>query len=1252
MSQVTPSPVQPRRRAGVRHALFGVIALALVCLLAWWGWSSWSRHRMQLAIEANNRGVGYMEYFEEKVPAEGVIGYVKAGKEFEEVVRLMPDWRPGKINLGIALLNSGNKNPADLDRSAAIFEAILHEDPKDPYANYCLGILNQHRKYQSAADYFRVVTEVDPGDPHAWAFQAQTTPNDLEAQLKYYRKAVELCPTLSMAIYGLSQVYNQLAGQAEEAKNPAEKKRLEEQAAKLLAEFEALKAAQWETPSGIKYTEMGKYATVIDTRPPGVPAPPTGPLPLFLPEKKFEVQLAAGARWAQKEDLGTDVVGELRRAVRERFGATIVVVDYDRDGKPDLFLAGAVVENGQVRDLLLHNEGNGVFKDVTAAAGLATPHPTLGCTVGDFDNDGFPDLLLTGAGSQRLFRNKRDGSFEDVTKQAGFDKLTSVCLGAIFVDLDQDGDLDLLIAEYATNADEALKVLKAEKSTQGGVVAYLNVGVAPAVQPTENKPPLDCRWKRADDLKELQGEGGPAVALATSDLDGDNDLDYLTLTDRTSPAVVVNNRLLRFKRTVLPRDVAGDLPWNGALVLDVDQDGRSDLLLLGVGNTPRLLLNRCETPKKDPQTWFEPGVLKSPPLIQAQAVDVDLDGWPDVIGLSDKHIPVLLHNLGGKLIEHANAFGLDDRWPPDLIAVTAVAPKIGPPVSKTTTCNAFPDLLVWSESKGLLLYSNQGNPNYGLLVELNGQIRVFQLPARCNADGVGTWVVAQAGALRSGVENTTLSAGLCQSRQPLVLGLGLRAKAEVVRLRWPDNVFQAELGPDCGDLRIVENNRKGTSCPILFAWNGERFEFVTDFLGAGSMGELGGDGTTRPPRPEESVKIEARQLALKDGHYVVQIAEPMDEITYLDRLQLVAIDHPADVRVYPDERFVAEGPQPSQDLIAFAKEVYPLSAHDHKGRDVTETLRAWDRKTVDGFAKRSWIGFAEEHFVELDFCDRLKGVKPGERVFLCLAGWTDYPYPESIYAAEQAGVAMLPPVLERRSADGQWVKIADAGFPAGLPRMMLLDVTGKLAVPDCRLRLRTNLQIYWDQIFIAVGCHTIPTDQEPVGLGKSPAQSALATSLEVSDAKLEPCGLLKEFSPDGKPPTVFDHDRTESVPFAGLSGNLTRYGDVTELLDQRDDCFVIFGANDLLTVRFDAKKLPALPEGWQRSFVLRTWGYCKDTSIFTAHGSTVGPLPFQKMAAYPYGPQEHYPDDEAHREYQRKYNTRAVRAETFPVRSK
>src|SRR5262249_26878468 len=155
-------------------------------------------------------------------------------------------------------------------------------------------------------------------------------------------------------------------------------------------------------------------------------------------------------------------------------GATLVVLDYNRDGRPDLLLLGAVVENGQVRDLLLRGDEGGVFTDVTAEAGLAGARPSLGCCVADFDNDGLPDLLITGIGAQWLFRNTGKGGFEDVTAKAGLDAVKSVCLGAAFADLDQDGDLDLILARFGTTAEEALAALDGGKPT-GRLAIWLNV---------------------------------------------------------------------------------------------------------------------------------------------------------------------------------------------------------------------------------------------------------------------------------------------------------------------------------------------------------------------------------------------------------------------------------------------------------------------------------------------------------------------------------------------------------------------------------------------------------------------------------------------------------------------------------------------------------------------------------------------------------------------------------------------------------
>lgn len=1176
---------------------------------------------MAKVVHANNQGIGYAENFQ----------WPKAVDAFEEVVRLAPDWLPGRINLGIALLNNTD-TPSSLERSRSVFQKILEQEPENPYAHFCLGILMTHEgkpeEIETAAAHFKVVTRVDPNDAAAWYWYGKALPLNSTEQNQCYERALQLKPNLGGALYGL-------------ALNLREHDR--ERSKKLFNEFNALQNAELLDVTNIKYTEMGHYAEVIGRLAESGPRPHIGPLPSFARSESFHLQLASGARWATAADFGNGPVADVRRQLRNRFGGVLVVLDYNRDGKPDLFLLAAVVENGQIRDLLLRNDGNGHFTDVTAEAGLAGSRPSVGCCVADYDNDGYPDLCITGIGEQRLFRNTGQGKFEDVTARAGLDTLHTFCLAAAFVDLDQDGDLDLVLAQSAT-PEQTLALLKGEATTlSGGLAVFLNAGEALPVaekvfQPTAGCPALSApspalttkflRLKEPDAL--LAATVSPVGGLVVADFDLDRDLDLLVLADHQPATIVVNDRLLRFHRAELPAVPRGT--WNGGLVLDADHDQRSDLLLIGPGQPPLLLLNRSAAAPADPARWFEPHILSAPPLLQAHAIDIDLDGWTDVIGLSHERKPVLLHNTGGELDHAQEALGSDAAWPKDLIGL-AVMDVDG---------DGFPDLLVWSEATGLQLHANKGNRNHGLKLELSGHRRVDGNgnKLRCNADGFGTWVMAQAYTVWTAAENTTLSAGLGQSHQPLLLGLGPHLQADVLRMRWPDNTWQAEFDVSTKQLACIEEtNRRTGSCPILFAWDGRRFGFVTDFLGAGSMGEAQPGGGYRLPRPEEAVKIEADQLAPLDGSYVLKIAEPMDEVTYLDRLQLLVLDHPNEVRVYPDERFATDGTSPSQDLLAFRQEILPVRATDHRGRDVTRILQTRDRQTVDGFAQRAWLGYAEEHWVELDFGDRFAKFGANDPLILCLAGWTEYAYPESIWAATQAGVALQAPVLERLGADGKWqTVIADVGFPAGLPRIMTVDVTGKLGGPRCVLRLRTNMEVYWDQVFVAPLLQRIPART----LTFRNDSGVRVTPLDVQAASLAARGFLQEYSPDGRLPRLYDYHRLESVPFSQLAGRLTRFGDVTELLQRQDDRFVIFGPGDEVTIRFDARNLSPLPPGWTRSFVLRTWGYCKDCGPFTATGATIEPLPFRAMSTYPYGPNEQYPRDAEHEDYRRRFNTRSV----------
>lgn len=1144
------------------------------------------------AAHANTRGVGLMEQFR----------YIEAISEFEKAVELAPDWTPAKINLGIALLNT--QRPENLDRAIDIFKRVLDQDPNNPYAHYCTGIIHQYRGNLAAAGpHFAAVTRIDPNDAHAWYFlgSSRSDSSDSEDSFRNFETALKLNPYLNSARYALAQ--HRIT-----ADNPARKQQL-------LEEFQAISRANATDLLDIKYTEMGRHAEVIGKSP--VSMAETGVMPLFDPVKSLSVKLAPNTEWANN-----DKAGDVLRQVRSRFGGGMVVLDFNRDGKLDLFLPAAILQAGRSADLLLRNDGNNVYTDVTAEVGLLKAESNFGAAVGDFDNDGFPDLALAGPFGLKLFRNADGKKFEDVTATAGFDKHPGVFLTASWIDLDQDGDLDLVAAKYAETLDATARQLRGEKLVGGRLVVFANAGVAPpAPKPGDPLPPLSVAFKPVTEPEALVVRG-PVTGVITTDVDGDLDIDLIVLVDGLPPVTVLNDRMLRFRRgdSVCPN--AG--LWNGGFVLEANGDDQPDLVLIEAGAPPRVLISKTDHPGGSIDQRFAQGSTDSPSLRTAAWVDLDLDGRTDLVGLSNDGQPTFLRgDSNGKFTRKEAPFGPDADSISELVGVL--------PVDLDADSNV--DLLAWSATGGPRAFRSLGNGNNGLRVSLTGKRKPLTAgeegkPLRTNADGVGAWVRVHAGPLRTAAENTTLFAGLGQSRLPIHFGLGKADVAEALRVRWPDAVIQAELNQSGYLVSIVEFDRKPSSCPILFTWDGERFVYITDFLGAGSMGESGPDGSTRPPRPEESVKIEPGRLVPRNGKYILKLTEPMDEIMYLDRIRLDVIDHPSDVFVFPDERFATTDPQPSQERLFFrdSERLFATKATDHRGKDVTATLRERDNKHVEGFALRSWLGFAEDHHIELDFAGLLKSLPSERRLLLVLAGWTDYAFPESIYAATQAGVPPIWPVLEQKQADGSWKRLGEIGLPAGLTRVMTTDVTGWIDPAGGPIRIRTNLRIYWDQVFLA------PLAQE---------SGHTVRELGVSRAAMEHRGFTQEYSPGGKLPIAYDYDRLEPVAVTRWRGKVTRTGDVTELLNDVDDRFVVCGPGDEITAEFDATQLPELPAGWKRSFVLRTWGYVKDSAPTTLTAGQVGPLPFRQMPAYPYDPAK-FPPPAHVSEYDRFWNTRST----------
>ncbi len=274
-----------------------------------------------------------------------------------------------------------------------------------------------------------------------------------------------------------------------------------------------------------------------------------------------------------------------------------------------------------------------------------------------------------------------------------------------------------------------------------------------------------------------------------------------------------------------------------------------------------------------------------------------------------------------------------------------------------------------------------------------------------------------------------------------------------------------------------------------------------------------------------------------------------------------------------------------------------------------------------------FVGYARDHWLELDFGGQLQDLDADKRLILYLYGWVEYTYSHVNYAAYQAGISMRSPWLEVPDGQGGWREaVPEMGFPAGLPRMMTFDISKVINREDGRLRIRSNMEVFWDQIFV----------------GEEVSDSRLTThTLQPSKANLRSLGYPREYSPDGADPTVYDYHRIDlGVPFKNMAGDFTRFGDVRALLNTVDDQFVVMARGDEIVLEFDAQTLPALKQDWTRTFVLHSDGFCKDMDLYTAFPDTVNPLPFHGMKNYP--PIEAHPNLAACEAYQRSWNTRRI----------
>ena len=657
------------------------------------------------------------------------------------------------------------------------------------------------------------------------------------------------------------------------------------------------------------------------------------------------------------------------------------------------------------------------------------------------------------------------------------------------------------------------------------------------------------------------------------DKDGDRDLVVFT---REGLRLLKNQGDLRFEEDQAFTAACGPLGGTGGQFADLDNDGDLDLVLADAtrddgSRGPALLINR----------WPQDGFVN--------AAEVDAG------------------NLLGAL-----------RTDGDASCVVADFTGDG-------RCDIF--LAAAGQSPQLIENATPGG--HWVQFDLVGK-RPDDSRARSNNSAVGARIEVKTGPVFQQYTVGGASGPVAMAPLRIHAGLGDSATVEWLRVVWPDAVLQGEveLAGNCVSA-VEEVPRRISSCPYLFVWNGEQFEFVADFGGVGGLGYLVSPGSYAPPDPTEYLPVP--NLAPRDGEYVLQALTPLEEATYFDEAKLIAVDHPLGTEIQPAELMAIGVPPPGFEVFCFERPIEPVAAVDHLGRDVTDWVRTVDRRYAGATRPDTrFLGLAEDHAVEVDFGDQLANLPADARLILVLHGWVEYAYSGTNFAASQAGLRPRAPTLEVQR-DGQWVELfREVGYPAGVNHAMTVELTGRLRPTDRRLRVSSNMELYWDRIFLA---RHMP--DAPVTLTEVAARSA----------DLHFRGYPREFSPDGRHPNLCDYNNLErTVGWKLMSGHYTRFGEVKELLDAADDCFVIMGHGEELTLRFAADAFGPVPAGHRRSFLLKTDSYCKDMDLYTAFPETLEPLPFHGMSGYPYRADERYPDTEQTRSYRARYNTRIIRA--------
>lgn len=785
------------------------------------------------------------------------------------------------------------------------------------------------------------------------------------------------------------------------------------------------------------------------------------------------------------------------------------------------------------------------------------------------------DVVVYGDEGIRLYRN-------DIDKATGARSLTAMpqpdSLDAlrgvrtvVSIDLDHDSDLDLVV------------------SSETGISLWSNRG----------------NWTFADftPFSDIPASAKNVDSILAMDLDRNVLNDFMFGSDDVEqPVFLTNNLHGRYH----PSKLAWKSDWKGACraidALDANNDACWDLVACGKQGTRLAMMKSIGR-----HSWIPDQVmtLSQTPMIGLITCDLDFDGFTDCVAWGVSGLEFYRGGLDGKLMLDKSALNL--------------AESTAQVVVMDLDRDGDDDLVCLSASGEARFVENMdGNANQHLEVVIRADEGGTQTAReRCNMHGVGSLIELKSGGRYQAqiVRGTTSK-----------FGLGNAKGADVMRILWTNGIPNSVLNVT-NRTTIFDQQNLGGSCPYLYAWNGERFEFCTDCLWAAPIGLQFAQGVSAPTREWEYLKIDGDQVKARDGRYVLQITEELWEAAYFDAVQLMAVDHPAEIEIHTNEKV---GPP---DLARFRvhtvkNRLQPRSVIDQEGRDISELVSKRDHRYTRCWSKGINQGLVETHWLEVD----LNGeASDAEEVMLFLTGWV-FPTSTSLNLAMTENPLrpkLSPPSIQVPDENGNWVEVIPyAGFPGGKTKTIAIDLSGKFRSNDHRARIVTNMELSWDEVFWTAGT------------GKSESSDYRLTKLELLSADLHYRGFSELVPKPNNAPKWFDYDKvTKESIWPPMTGSFTRFGDVKELIAEADDLQVVLGAGDEMTIEFSAETAD-LPPGWKRDYIIYNIGWDKDADLNTIHGQSAEPLPFRAMSKYPYEPDQAFPAEPKHLDYLKRYQTR------------